>query len=39
MAGRDVVGAQSNGVIQKRPEFYFLVAEDVRVGGSAGTVF
>src|SRR5690606_31475789 len=39
MAGRDVVGAQSNVVIHKFMEIYVLVSEDVRIGGPAGTVF
>jgi len=39
VAGSNIVRAQGDSVVQKRLEFDFLVAEDVRVGGATGLVF
>ncbi len=39
VAGGDPLGAQSTGVVEESPELDFGVAQDVRVGGSAATVF
>ena len=39
VAGGNVVSAQGNGVIEKRPELHFLVAEDIGIRGPASLVF